>query len=75
MAIFVMQLANKIIREKRRACIVITHNVSFAIEYCDLKLLLKNGNFIKADKKTSSPLYANCRIWRALIKNKFFKML
>jgi len=55
----VIQLANKIIREENRTCLMITHNMSYAIEYGDRTLLLERGKFIKeftkADKKRLTP--------------------
>jgi len=43
----VIKLTNKIIRDEKATCIMITHNMSHAIEYGDRTLLLKDGNFIK----------------------------
>ena len=43
----IMELTNRIIREQKLTCIMITHNMSHAIKYGDRLLLLKNGSFIK----------------------------
>lgn len=43
----VMSLANKIVREEKRTCIMITHNMRHAIKYGDRLLVLKEGRFIK----------------------------
>jgi putative ABC transport system ATP-binding protein len=43
----VMQIANKIVGEEGRTCIMITHNMTQAIEYGDRTLLLANGEFVK----------------------------
>jgi putative ABC transport system ATP-binding protein len=40
-----MQLTAKIIKEEKRTCIMITHNMAHAINYGDRLLLLKNGTF------------------------------
>lgn len=42
----IMQLTAKIIKEEKRTCIMITHNMDQAINYGDRLLLLKNGVFI-----------------------------
>ena len=42
----IMQLTAKIIKEEKRACIMITHNMEHALHYGDRLLLLKNGTFI-----------------------------
>ena len=42
----IMQLTAKIIKEERRTCIMITHNIDHAINYGDRLLLLQNGTFI-----------------------------
>lgn len=55
----VMQLANKMIREEKRTCIMITHNMAQAIEYGDRTLVLKKGEFTKefsfSQKKQLTP--------------------
>lgn len=43
----IMELTNKIVREQKLTCIMITHNMKHAIKYGDRLLLLKNGSFIK----------------------------
>lgn len=43
----VMGLANKIIRDEKRTCIMITHNMKHAIIYGDRLLVLKDGQFIR----------------------------
>lgn len=47
----VMRLTNEIVRAQNRTCILITHNMSQAIEYGDRILLLKQGSFIKEYNK------------------------
>jgi putative tryptophan/tyrosine transport system ATP-binding protein len=42
----IMQLTAKIIKQERRTCIMITHNMNHAIDYGDRLLLMKNGSFI-----------------------------
>lgn len=42
----IMKLTAKIIKEEKRTCIMITHNMDHAIKYGDRLLLLKNGAFI-----------------------------
>jgi putative tryptophan/tyrosine transport system ATP-binding protein len=42
----IMELTNKIIREQKNTCIMVTHNMAHAIKYGDRLLLLKNGNFV-----------------------------
>jgi putative ABC transport system ATP-binding protein len=60
----IMRLANKIIRDKKRACLMITHNMSHAIDYGDRTLILKGGAFtsefggIQKAKLTTSALAA-----------------
>ncbi|MES2215569.1 MAG: ATP-binding cassette domain-containing protein [Pseudomonadota bacterium] len=39
----VMILANKIVRDEKRTCIMITHNMTHAKEYGDRKLVLEGG--------------------------------
>lgn len=41
----IMQLTAKIIKEEKRTCIMITHNMDHAISYGDRLVLLKNGSF------------------------------
>lgn len=43
----IMEMTNRIIREQKLTCVMITHNMSHAIKYGDRLLLLRNGNFIK----------------------------
>lgn len=53
----IMALTNKIVREQKRTCIMITHNMAHAIHYGDRLLLLKNGAFVKEyDLKTKLKL-------------------
>lgn len=42
-----MELTDKIVREQKRTCIMITHNMAHAIQYGDRLLLLKNGMLVK----------------------------
>jgi len=42
----IMQLTAKIVKEERRTCIMITHNMDHAINYGNRLLLLRNGTFI-----------------------------
>jgi putative ABC transport system ATP-binding protein len=49
----IMKLTANIIKEERRTCIMITHNMGHAIHYGDRLLLLKNGTFI-ADYDTDA---------------------
>jgi putative ABC transport system ATP-binding protein len=59
-----MELINKIVREQKRTCIMITHHMAHAIKYGDRLLLLKNGVFLKEydtltrSKMTSAELAA-----------------
>jgi putative ABC transport system ATP-binding protein len=43
----VMKIADKIVAEEGRTCIMITHNMAQAIEYGDRTLLLSNGEVVK----------------------------
>ncbi len=43
----VMKIAARIIKEEKRTCIMITHNMQQAIEYGDRLLVLKDGGFVK----------------------------
>ena len=43
----IMKLANTLIREEKRTCLMITHNMSDAVEYGDRTLVLKEGHFVK----------------------------
>ena len=47
----VMEIANRIVREEKLTCIMITHNMEHAIEYGDRTMLLKNGAFMKCYTK------------------------
>jgi putative ABC transport system ATP-binding protein len=52
-----MELTNRIVRDQKLTCIMITHNMSHAIQYADRLLLLKDGKFIKEyDAKTKSKM-------------------
>ncbi len=55
----IMKITNSIIREEKRTCLMITHNMTQAIEYGDRTLVLKEGNFVKEltilDKKYLTP--------------------
>lgn len=42
-----MELTNRIVRDQKLTCIMITHNMSHAVQYGDRLLLLKNGSFIR----------------------------
>ncbi len=42
----IMELTSKIIKQEKRTCIMVTHNMNHAINYGDRLLLLKNGTFI-----------------------------
>jgi len=42
----IMQLTAKIVKEERRTCIMITHNMDHAINYGNRLLLIRNGTFI-----------------------------
>lgn len=44
----VMHLANTMVRDKKRTCILITHTMAHAIKYGDRLLVLKDGFFVKA---------------------------
>lgn len=46
-AVSVMQLADQIVRQSKRTCIMITHHLADAIKYGDRLLILKEGKFIK----------------------------
>lgn len=52
----IMRLTAKIIKEEKRTCVMITHNMQHAIDYGDRLLLLKDGYIIKDynadDKRT-----------------------
>jgi putative tryptophan/tyrosine transport system ATP-binding protein len=51
----IMQLTAKMIKEEKRTCIMITHNMDHAIHYGDRLLFLQNGTFIAdydADSKS-----------------------
>jgi putative ABC transport system ATP-binding protein len=53
----IMELTNRIVREQKLTCIMITHNMSHAIKYGDRLLLLRNGSFIKEyDVETRSKI-------------------
>jgi putative ABC transport system ATP-binding protein len=56
----VMNLTDKIVRNQKKTCIMITHDMSQAIRYGDRLLLLKNGRFIEeysgVEKKNLTPL-------------------
>lgn len=41
----VMSLANTIVQEEKRTCLMITHNMTHALTYGNRTLLLKNGRF------------------------------
>ncbi len=43
----IMELTHRIVRDEKLTCIMITHNMSHAIQYGDRLLLLKNGSFVK----------------------------
>ncbi len=43
----IMKLTNKIVRDQKRTCIMITHNMSHAIEYGDRILVLEDGEFVR----------------------------
>ncbi len=59
MAETIMQLANTIIREEEKTCIMITHNIAHAIAYGDRLLILKEGKLMKEfqslEKKQLTP--------------------
>jgi len=53
----IMKVTNKIVREQKRTCIMITHNMAHALQYGDRLLFLKNGTFVKEyDMTTRSKL-------------------
>ena len=56
----VMNLTDKIVRNQKKTCIMITHDMSQAIRYGDRLLLLKNGCFIEEysgeEKSNLTPL-------------------
>lgn len=43
----VMRLADKMVREENRTCLMITHNMTHALTYGDRTLLLSEGIFVK----------------------------
>lgn len=43
----IMALTDKIIREEKKTCLMITHNMAHALRYGDRLLLLKNGHLIQ----------------------------
>lgn len=43
----IMELTNRIVREQKLTCIMITHNMEHAIKYGDRLVLLRDGAFIK----------------------------
>lgn len=53
----IMELTDRIVRDQKLTCIMITHNMSHAVKYGDRLLLLKNGSFIKEyDAETKSSM-------------------
>jgi putative ABC transport system ATP-binding protein len=52
-----MEFTNRIVRDQKLTCMMITHNMSHAIQYGDRVLLLKDGKFIKEyDAATKSKM-------------------
>lgn len=49
----VMQIANKIIKKEKCACVMITHNMMHAIKYSDRIVVLKDGCVVKEYKNPS----------------------
>lgn len=43
----IMELTDRIIRQNKQTCMMITHNMAHAIQHGDRVLLLKNGTFVK----------------------------
>lgn len=51
MANLVMKIADKIVRDSKRTTLMITHNMSHALQYGDRTLLLKDGQIIREFSK------------------------